>query len=60
MPDYGVTEEQVAAAAGILRPNGFDIPAATLERALAAAMDAERPRNLCCGTPWSCDHEPGR
>lgn len=33
-----VTDEKVEAAAGILRPNGYDVPAATLRRALLAAL----------------------
>lgn len=38
-----ITDEQVEAAAGILRPNGYDVPVETLRRALlAAAIDVHQ------------------
>jgi len=41
MVDYGVSAAQVNAAAGILRANGHNVPLATLERAIAAAVDED-------------------
>lgn len=48
--DTPITDEQLEAAAGILRPDGYDVPAETLRRALVAAFyDVHEHRaDRCC------------
>lgn len=39
-PEPDTIDRMAEAASGILRPNGYDVPAETMRRAITAALDA--------------------